>query len=93
MGKRGTVGFFRSWRKRKTGLKGQLRAVYGLLVGGTLGYDKLQGYDTENKEGDGLGVSPVAAFTMMVLFLSIPSRGDLKVCLEKHEREMEVNIK
>ncbi|MDR0720923.1 MAG: hypothetical protein LBF78_14925 [Treponema sp.] len=60
----------------------------GLLTGGTLSYDKLQGFDAENNsknsdfEGDGLGLSPSVSFTMMVPFLNIPIKGDPKVYLE-----------
>jgi hypothetical protein len=60
----------------------------GLLTGGTLSYDKLQGFNAgdnarnSNFEGDGLGFSPSASFTMMVPFLNIPFKGDPKVYLE-----------
>jgi hypothetical protein len=60
----------------------------GLLTGGTLSYDKLQGFNAgdnsknSNFEGDGLGLSPAASFTMMVPFLNIPLKGDPKLYLE-----------
>jgi hypothetical protein len=59
----------------------------GLLTGGTLSYDKLQGYDADNVpredfSGEGLGLSPSVSFTMMVPFLNIPVKGDPRVYLE-----------
>jgi hypothetical protein len=60
----------------------------GLLAGGTLSWDKLQGfYANDNSrnsdfEGNGLGIFPSVSFTMMVPFLNIPPQGDPKVYLE-----------
>jgi hypothetical protein len=60
----------------------------GLLTGGTLGYDELQGFDAADNSpksdfhGKGLGISPAASFTMMVPFLNIPFKGDPRVYLE-----------
>jgi hypothetical protein len=60
----------------------------GLLTGGTLGYDHLQGFDAGDNSikndfnGEGLGISPSASCTMMVPFLNIPFKGDPKVYLE-----------
>jgi hypothetical protein len=60
----------------------------GLLTGGSMGWDKLQGFNTgdgsknSDFEGEGLGIFPSASFTMMVPFLNIPLKGDPKVYLE-----------
>ncbi|MDR2785712.1 MAG: hypothetical protein LBB83_07340 [Treponema sp.] len=60
----------------------------GLLTGGTLTYDKLQGFSASDNsknsdfEGDGLGLSPSVSLAMMVPFLNIPFKGDPKVYLE-----------
>jgi hypothetical protein len=60
----------------------------GLLAGGTLSWDKIQGFDTGDSsrnsdfEGNGLGIFPLASFTMMVPFLNIPIKGDPWVYLE-----------
>jgi hypothetical protein len=60
----------------------------GLLTGGTISYDKLQGFNAGDNsknsdfEGDGLGLSPAASFTMMIPFLNIPLKGDPKLYLE-----------
>jgi hypothetical protein len=60
----------------------------GLLAGGTLSWDKLQGFNADDSsrnsafEGEGLGVFPLASFTMMVPFLNIPLRGDPVLYLE-----------
>ncbi|MDR2052022.1 MAG: hypothetical protein LBP80_01285 [Treponema sp.] len=60
----------------------------GLLTGGTLSHDKLQGFNSKGNSknsdfyGEGLGISPTASFTMMVPFLNIPLKGDPRVYLE-----------